>query len=853
VALPAATKEDVVKAMSEFDTRMRNADEWIGWEGRDSHKWALSYGGRQYPVKQIISLATGSPVSDFSGGPESNEYLEARGLSVVPIARSVDGSGQTAAPQIFVFTAGNASARDHLRDSIDRPIPRDLCERYVDPGELSELRAATGDGDNLYAWGAVPGPQNSPRWEKLRPGDYVLTVSQLRYIRLARVVKTLRNPDFSRALWAGDYEGSTWELMYFLTTPQRTDRATADLATLLPSRYQGFSRISDEKVAAINARYGSVEVFVSQEFGAGSHMVEDHLSLRIAFEEILRDYPQARQTGTFGGDHPVVQVFQRVEQAIAVLPAVRANAHLRVKFSAGLGNWARVPWIAVMDERETTSTQKGIDIVYLFREDGSGVYLSLNQGVTDPIRQLGRRKGIQLVRERSANLRPHLQRLEGAGFKLDDGIDLRATPGLGQDYEASTIAYRLYEVGSVPDDRQIERDLVQLLEAYAEVLTVAKPIEAMDLGELVAAFSSAIRAANVVFGASHDEVIRRFLASVLTKPLVILTGLSGSGKTQIALKFGEWLGVEHMAIIPVRPDWTGPESLFGYEDVLRPRINGHAAWAVPESLEFFLRASRDPDRLYVLILDEMNLAHVERYFADFLSGMESGKEVLPNLVHLDGQWLVIPEGPPLLPIPRNIVVIGTVNVDETTYMFSPKVLDRANTLEFRVATADLASNPARPLPIAPAPPTALAALVTTARDDSFQLTSPNVPPVEFSQRLRQVHEILSRHDAEFGFRTFYDSIRFAALYRALGEDDWQRALDVQVLQKVLPRLHGSRRKLESVLQSIGGFAFDFSEPTAVPFDVLASRDQAAVLPGSFAKLQRMMRSLQMNQFASFTD
>jgi 5-methylcytosine-specific restriction protein B len=265
-----------------------------------------------------------------------------------------------------------------------------------------------------------------------------------------------------------------------------------------------------------------------------------------------------------------------------------------------------------------------------------------------------------------------------------------------------------------------------------------------------------------------------------------------------------------------------------------------------------LRASRDPDHLYVLILDEMNLAHVERYFADFLSGMESGKEVLPNLVLMEGQWLVSPEGPELLPIPRNIVVIGTVNVDETTYMFSPKVLDRANTLEFRVGTDDLALNPGKPLPMAAAAPAALAALVTTARDDSFQSEAPRVPPEEFSQRLRELHRVLARHDAEFGFRTFDDAVRFAALYQALGEDDWRRALDAQVLQKVLPRLHGSRRKLERVLQDVASFCFDPSQPTT-PFDFSASRDQAAELPGSLAKLQRMMRHLEKNQFASFTD
>ena len=141
-------------------------------------------------------------------------------------------------------------------------------------------------------------------------------------------------------------------------------------------------------------------------------------------------------------------------------------------------------------------------------------------------------------------------------------------------------------------------------------------------------------------------------------------------------------------MVPVRPDWTGPEFLFGYPDGLAERVDDRVVWAVPETLEFLLRAHQDASSPYVLVLDEMNLAHVERYFADFLSGIESREPVMPNLSLRDGRWTE-PEAGGRLPLPSNVIVIGTVNVDETTYMFSPKVLDRAFVHEFRVADGDL--------------------------------------------------------------------------------------------------------------------------------------------------------------------
>lgn len=214
-------------------------------------------------------------------------------------------------------------------------------------------------------------------------------------------------------------------------------------------------------------------------------------------------------------------------------------------------------------------------------------------------------------------------------------------------------------------------------EEYDEVAnsTAPKTEPTADLAAITRNFSAALRLSGVQFGARHDEIVRSFIAALATKRLVILTGLSGSGKTQLALRFGDWLGKDRRMVVPVRPDWTGPDYLFGYEDALRTTESGRRPWYVPPVLAFMLKAAQDPHYPYLLVLDEMNLAHVERYFADFLSGVESGEPCLPNLEQdQDGNWVIRDGEPERIPMPDNLFVVGTVNVDETTYMFSPKVL-----------------------------------------------------------------------------------------------------------------------------------------------------------------------------------
>jgi hypothetical protein len=180
--------------------------------------------------------------------------------------------------------------------------------------------------------------------------------------------------------------------------------------------------------------------------------------------------------------------------------------------------------------------------------------------------------------------------------------------------------------------------------------------------------------------------VRRYHAALNFLPrkhFVILTGLSGTGKTQLALKYARAIhGIKandardpFLFVCPVRPEWTDPTGLTGYYDVLSNR------YVVPRFLEAVLVAMAHRDSPVFVVLDEMNLARVEYYFSDILSAVETAEELQ---LHSSGVPLEGSTGttvPAALPVPPNLYLTGTINVDETTNPVSDKVLDRAIVIE----------------------------------------------------------------------------------------------------------------------------------------------------------------------------
>ncbi len=185
-------------------------------------------------------------------------------------------------------------------------------------------------------------------------------------------------------------------------------------------------------------------------------------------------------------------------------------------------------------------------------------------------------------------------------------------------------------------------------------------------------------AENLRFERSLVEALHLGLWADEQRHFAVLSGLSGTGKTRIALHYAMALtGAESdtggpVEVIAVHPGWHDPGPLLGY---VNPLTGGYAR---TEFLNFLLEAAAKPDETHVLILDEMNLSHPEQYFAPILSAMEIADGEIP-LHRGDPDELGVPTG---VAYPKNLVIIGTVNMDETTMGISDKVLDRAFTLEF---------------------------------------------------------------------------------------------------------------------------------------------------------------------------
>lgn len=274
-------------------------------------------------------------------------------------------------------------------------------------------------------------------------------------------------------------------------------------------------------------------------------------------------------------------------------------------------------------------------------------------------------------------------------------------------------------------------------------------------------------------------------------------------------------GPRNLRFIPVRPDWRDSKGLLGYYNPL----TGTYEWT--PFLRFLIAADRSyqaRDGLaWLVLLDEMNLAHVEYYFADLLSVLESGRDD-ENGQTMEGLQFNYPDDaegdlPPRdLRLPPNLYIIGTVNVDETTHAFSPKVLDRAFTIE--LTDADFTGYPADVVEAASGLTDAdrRALLQAFTRDGAFACIDKarirdfvnRHPGVR--DRLQRLNGSLRAHDMHFGYRVFDEIVSFLhaaednGLYAEIEGPD--TAFDAAVLTKVLPKFHGVRGRLEGPLTDL---------------------------------------------------
>jgi len=353
------------------------------------------------------------------------------------------------------------------------------------------------------------------------------------------------------------------------------------------------------------------------------------------------------------------------------------------------------------------------------------------------------------------------------------------------------------------------------------------------------------------------EVDTLLLTSLAAKPFMIITGPSGTGKTygirKLAKDLNPFYEIDkhfNITFIPVEAGWKDGRHLIGYQNPFSENGN---VYEITPLIDLLLRANSTyyENIPFFAILDEMNLSHVEMYFAKFLSLIET-----TNHTDLSREPLLTVNELELLKknfknnfsytklineaiyngglfVSRNVFFVGTVNIDETTYMFSPKVLDRAFVIEINTIK-----------------PSELFGNISTQYEQMTRESAYNILLNEYTdeinphliQFLDEVYEILE-NDFPFGFRVVSECNKFFVVVEEMRSlipafvREESSIYDEILMQKILPKIHGNRKQLTDILKSLISFCLDSNGNVKYP--------------KSHKKLESMQKNLLITGYSGF--
>jgi hypothetical protein len=367
---------------------------------------------------------------------------------------------------------------------------------------------------------------------------------------------------------------------------------------------------------------------------------------------------------------------------------------------------------------------------------------------------------------------------------------------------------------------------------------------------------------------TDDSIIKPYLTALRTKPFMLLAGISGTGKSRIVRKLAQasttqkyenaedrWKDnrPENFELIQVKPNWHNSMDVVGYYSNVAKR------YEFPPFIDFIVKAWQDLETPYFLCLDEMNLAPVEQYFAEFLSAIESRsfdadgnyvtdpiikpfkkfgeKEGKAMLVQLFGVPDPIDKNPLALQffekgltLPKNLLVMGTVNMDETTFSFSRKVLDRAMSVVMNEVDYEGFFNGDTENDVAEMDEATRNLLI----DRPIRgLEAENNEADAVKEYLTKINEKLNDTPFKLGYRAANEALLYVSAAHKFNPDaDIHVALDEFTMMKILSRIEGDKR-------SIGNLLDELKEVITNDY------------PKSNEKLEKMAETLKNKQFVSY--
>lgn len=599
----------------------------------------------------------------------------------------------------------------------------------------------------------------------------------------------------------------------------------------------------------------------------------DNMSLQDGLVYIMKNYTKEK-LNPFKENKIAIFLRQNITTIIEKEIFGLSKNEFIIKGSPGAGNWAEIPWICIFNKNITISAQKGIYIVFLFSSDMKRVYLSINQGFTfykensivDKTQEFSQE--IRKVISQEYDISPYL-----------NSIDLNAENELGKGYESCNIISKEYKLEDLKSNNlNILGDVIEVLEIY-DYLYERLPNNDIDIfynqllknyktedynylsdyntsqeyninlnsHKMINHISKYIESKGFIF---DDEDIANLYLSIKTKPFVLMAGISGTGKSKLIQLFANAIGANsengRFRLISVKPDWNDGTELFGYID-----INGNYVPGLLTEIAYEANQIENKNNPYIICLDEMNLARVEYYLSDYLSLIETrfndDGDIKTERIFPKGYFKKKNEYQDVY-LSDNIIIVGTVNMDDTTFSFSEKVLDRANTIEFSKVNLELLEFNYRDIEPKYLDDSNFKTSYLTIKD-AVEADSSFVNNI--NNKIIDIYNIMKKYNRHFGYR-IRDEIIFYMLENKNCNNliDENRAFDYQLLQKILPRINGSDYEIKLLLIDL----FNYLNPFNQIYDTLGYLDNLDISNSSYKltsnKIIEMLRSYE-NGYVSF--